>query len=221
MLAWPEAAGHPPLGRESDRGPTGRAGWGDALTASLLGAESPPAGAVLVPTDEPTAVALDRARGPLTLAGHRVVGAPGQPLPRPASRPAADAATAGLAAYLDRRGVVRGAVTVHVSAPGADGGGHGQVETRWDPAVARQGIAALRELGCWGLVWCATAPSADGPVVVSLSPAPPPWLAVCPAAGVDLAWLAYADAVGLRVTSRRAVDGVLAASGDPGPLGQS
>lgn len=153
----------------------------------------PPAGAALVVTGgDHLRACVQRVEG-LRSAG-LLVALPAATAPGLAHR----ARSPHVAAYLSPgpvRAIVRGVVVVR-------GRAEAGVETTWDPLLARAAIAAARAAGLLGLV---SATRGDPPRCAAGAP---DWMGLTPSAGVDLAWLAYADAVGLPTTTGRARDGV-------------
>lgn len=116
-----------------------------------------------------------------------------------------------LASYLSADGTARGVLTGRKLEQFPAGFGTCCLaDTRWEPALAERGVAVLRELGYAGVsevefVWD---PARGEHLLLDVNPRVWKWVGLCVAAGVDLPWLAYADAVGRPENAGAPVEGV-------------
>lgn len=116
-----------------------------------------------------------------------------------------------LATYLSADGTVRGTLTGRKLEQWPSGFGTCCLaDTRWQPELAARGVEVLRSMGFSGVSECEFVldPRTGEHLLLDVNPRVWKWVGLCTAAGVDLPWLAYADAVGRPETAGPAREGI-------------
>lgn len=116
-----------------------------------------------------------------------------------------------LASFLSADGMARGVLTGRKLEQWPAGFGTCCLaDTRWHPDLAERGLRVLRELGYSGVSECEFVldPRTGEHLLLDVNPRVWKWVGLCTAAGVDLPWLAYADALGRPETAPPPREGV-------------
>ena len=114
------------------------------------------------------------------------------------------------ASYLSADGVARGSLTGRKLEQWPPGFGTCCLaDVRSKPALAERGLAVLAELGYHGVseIEFVLDPRTGEHLLLDVNPRVWKWVGLCVAAGVDLPWLAYTDAIGAPQTAGPARDG--------------